>query len=122
MTKIRWHEGTASHMQIKENKGVTWLTYPAFDPFLFVPVYCCCRIPITTGTSVFYFDKHQVSPVSGYQIDFSALAAKVLLNHQQSLFFQKGSRLFLIATARFSFIDTKHSFLLLCRYLSYYIL
>ena len=33
MTKIRWHEGTASHMQIKENKGVTWLTYPAFEQF-----------------------------------------------------------------------------------------
>ena len=33
MTEIRWHEGTASHMQIKENKGVTWLTYLAFDQF-----------------------------------------------------------------------------------------
>ena len=33
MTEIRWHEGTASHMQIKENKGVTWLTYPAFEQF-----------------------------------------------------------------------------------------
>nr|WP_296081471.1 peptidoglycan editing factor PgeF [uncultured Blautia sp.] len=33
MAEIRWHEGTASHMQIKENKGVTWLTYPAFDQF-----------------------------------------------------------------------------------------
>ncbi len=33
MAEIRWHEGTASHMQIKENKGVTWLTYPAFEQF-----------------------------------------------------------------------------------------
>ena len=33
MTEIRWHEGTALHMQIKENKGVTWLTYPAFEQF-----------------------------------------------------------------------------------------
>ena len=33
MTEIRWHEETASHMQIKENKGVTWLTYPAFEQF-----------------------------------------------------------------------------------------
>ncbi len=34
MAEIRWHEGTASHMQIKENKGVTWLTYPAFEQFV----------------------------------------------------------------------------------------
>ena len=33
MAEIRWHEGTALHMQIKENKGVTWLTYPAFEQF-----------------------------------------------------------------------------------------
>ena len=33
MAEIRWHEETASHMQIKENKGVTWLTYPAFEQF-----------------------------------------------------------------------------------------
>ena len=33
MAEIRWHEGTASHMQIKENKGVTWLAYPAFEQF-----------------------------------------------------------------------------------------
>lgn len=33
MAEIRWHEGTASHMQIKENKGVIWLTYPAFEQF-----------------------------------------------------------------------------------------
>lgn len=33
MAEIRWHEGTASHMQIKENKGVTWLIYPAFEQF-----------------------------------------------------------------------------------------
>lgn len=33
MAEIRWHEGTASHMQIKENKGVTWLTYPTFEQF-----------------------------------------------------------------------------------------
>ena len=33
MAEIRWHEGTASHMQIKDNKGVTWLTYPAFEQF-----------------------------------------------------------------------------------------
>ena len=33
MTEIRWHEETASHMQIKENKGVTRLTYPAFEQF-----------------------------------------------------------------------------------------
>ena len=33
MTEIRWHEETASHMQIKENKGVTWLTYPAVEQF-----------------------------------------------------------------------------------------
>ena len=33
MAEIRWHEGTALHMQIKVNKGVTWLTYPAFEQF-----------------------------------------------------------------------------------------
>ena len=33
MREIKWHEGTASHMQVKENKGVTWLAYPAFEQF-----------------------------------------------------------------------------------------
>ena len=33
MTEIKWHKGTESHMQIKENKGVVWLSYPAFEKF-----------------------------------------------------------------------------------------
>ena len=33
MTEIKWHKGTKSHMQIKENKGVVWLSYPAFEKF-----------------------------------------------------------------------------------------
>lgn len=33
MTEIKWHEGQKPHMQIRENKGVTWLTYPAFEQF-----------------------------------------------------------------------------------------
>ena len=33
MTEIKWHNGTESHMQIKENKGVVWLSYPAFEKF-----------------------------------------------------------------------------------------
>ena len=33
MTEIRWHEEGKPHMRIKENKGVTWLSYPAFEQF-----------------------------------------------------------------------------------------
>ena len=33
MKEIKWHEGVKPHMQIKENKGVTWLSYPAFEQF-----------------------------------------------------------------------------------------
>lgn len=33
MIEIKWHEGVKPHMQIKENKGVTWLSYPAFERF-----------------------------------------------------------------------------------------
>lgn len=33
MAEIRWNEGKYPHMQIKENKGVTWLSYPAFEQF-----------------------------------------------------------------------------------------
>lgn len=33
MTEIKWYRETKSHMQIKENKGVTWLSYPAFEQF-----------------------------------------------------------------------------------------
>ncbi len=33
MTEIKWHEGQKPHMQIRENKGVPWLTYPAFEQF-----------------------------------------------------------------------------------------
>lgn len=33
MTKIKWVEGVSPHMQIKEKKGVTWLSYPAFEQF-----------------------------------------------------------------------------------------
>ena len=33
MTEIKWHKRTESHMQIKENKGVVWLSYPAFEKF-----------------------------------------------------------------------------------------
>lgn len=33
MTMIKWHNEAEPHMQIKENKGVTWLSYPAFDKF-----------------------------------------------------------------------------------------
>ncbi|MBU5480081.1 peptidoglycan editing factor PgeF [Blautia sp. MSJ-19] len=33
MTEIKWSEGTRPHMQVKEKKGVTWLSYPAFEQF-----------------------------------------------------------------------------------------
>ena len=33
MKEIKWHEGVKPHMQINENKGVTWLSYPAFEQF-----------------------------------------------------------------------------------------
>ena len=33
MKEIKWHEGIKAHMQIIENKGVTWLSYPAFEQF-----------------------------------------------------------------------------------------
>ena len=33
MTEIRWYEEGKPHMRIKENKGVTWLSYQAFEHF-----------------------------------------------------------------------------------------
>ena len=33
MTEIRWYEEGKPHMRIKENKGVTWLNYQAFEQF-----------------------------------------------------------------------------------------
>ena len=33
MTEIRWYEEGKPHMRIKENKGVTWLSYQAFEQF-----------------------------------------------------------------------------------------
>ncbi len=33
MKEIKWHEGVKPHMQINENKGVTWLSYPVFEQF-----------------------------------------------------------------------------------------
>ena len=33
MTEIRWYEEGKTHMRIKENKGVTWLSYQAFEQF-----------------------------------------------------------------------------------------
>ena len=33
MTEIRWYEEGKLHMRIKENKGVTWLSYQAFEQF-----------------------------------------------------------------------------------------
>lgn len=33
MAEIRWCEEKRPHMQIKENNGVTWLSYPAFEQF-----------------------------------------------------------------------------------------
>lgn len=33
MTEIRWYEEGKPHMRIKENKGVTWLSYQAFEKF-----------------------------------------------------------------------------------------
>ena len=33
MTEIRWYEEGKPHMRIKENKGVTWLSYQAFEQY-----------------------------------------------------------------------------------------
>ena len=46
------------------------------DPFLFMYVYCSSRNPITAGTSIFHFNKHQVFPVSGYQIEIVKSTSK----------------------------------------------
>ena len=31
--KIKWHNENKLHMQVKENNGVTYLTYPSFEQF-----------------------------------------------------------------------------------------
>ncbi len=31
--KIKWHNENKFHMQVKENNGVTFLTYPYFEQF-----------------------------------------------------------------------------------------
>ena len=31
--KIKWHNDNKLHMQVKENNGVTYLTYPSFEQF-----------------------------------------------------------------------------------------
>ena len=31
--KIKWHNENEFHMQVKENNGVTYLTYPSFEKF-----------------------------------------------------------------------------------------
>ena len=35
MTEIRWYEEGKPHMRIKENKGVTWLSYVKASGLLF---------------------------------------------------------------------------------------
>lgn len=33
MAEVKWYKTDRPHMRVKENKGVTWLSYPAFEQF-----------------------------------------------------------------------------------------
>ncbi len=77
------------------------------DSSLFMPVHCRRRISLTVIAAVFYFHKYQILSVSGNQIDLAAFTVKILCHNKKALFFQKGSRLFFMAAAYSTLIDTQ---------------
>ena len=84
------------------------------DPTLFLKVYGCCRFSGSCCRPVFYFYKNKIFPVFCNQVDLASPAEKIVFKDLKPLFFQKGSRLFLMTTACFTFVDTRPLFSFLC--------
>ena len=84
------------------------------DTLLFAIIYCCRCISAFFIASILHFYKYQIFSVSNDQVNFSAFAAKILCYNKKALFFQKGSRLFFMAAAYFTFINAQ-----ICSLISY---
>ena len=84
------------------------------DTLLFAIIYCCRCISAFFIASILHFYKYQILSVSNDQVNFSAFAAKILCYNKKTLFFQKGSRLFFMAAAYFTFINAQ-----ICSLISY---
>lgn len=101
----RHHIKTARRFAISvaQQKKLCRLT----DPFLFAPVNCRRCTAILPAASIFYFHKYKILSIPGNQIYFTSFTAKIPFQYKKSLFFQKGSRLFFMAAAYFTLVDTQ---------------
>ena len=100
-----YHIKSAGHFSISMTDQIKLCCFA--DALLFVIVYCLGSPAAGHGTAVFYLHEHQISAISGDDIDLAAFAPEIPFHNIQSLFFQKGSRLFFVAAAYFTFVDTQ---------------
>lgn len=84
------------------------------DPTLFLKVYGCCRFSGSCCRPVFHFYKNKIFSVFRNQVNLASPAEKIVFKDLKPLFFQKGSRLFFMTTAYFTFVDTRPLFSFLC--------